>query len=771
MNKIGVHSSLQLAWLLANKEACLSGSEFIEPIHMFLACLSIMDDCFHEEADALKISFEEMREVREFARVARVDTELRSDVITEVRRELAKKLRKRGVERELVRLHRSDDSRRLFSAAGTLAAQEGAEKANIKHLFLALLSHWPADTEIAAVSVDALIQTLGYSDGRREKIGPDKKPASPTPLLDEFGRDLTALARAGRLPLFVGRKKEITALVRYLQRTSKRNVIILGEAGVGKTAIVEGLAQRLAGQEVPAFLRSLRIIQIRISDILAGTQFRGDMEKRVNSIVEEAVSDTDIVLFIDEIHLAVHAGAGSPIDVANLLKPALARDDFRCIGATTFDEFERSVKADSALRRRFQVIWVAEPLRDDALEICEHWARRIEERQQVTIDNESIAAAVDLSTELVRDRFLPDKAIDLLENAAVLVKLPTLSGRASYPMKEKPAVQIQHIKAALEEQFGISADRGRILDLEGVEALWKAEIVGQEAAMRSVLQDLRAMTDAHIQRPGPLSVMLFTGPTGTGKTLAADCLGRAIFMNRPQAIARFNMNEFKERHELARLIGAPPGFIGHDQPGGLIRFVESNPQGLIVLDEMEKAHPEIQDYFLQIFDRGEARDTKGRLIDFKPYIFIMACNTLREEKRPGPIGFSAPHDKEISAKGKPVDGINKYFRREFLARISSIIEFVGLQSSDYVKLLEKRLSELNEAMAVEHECKLKMTETAKSQFVNYCISQPDGCRGFNRFFDQMVAIPSRRRAASKKLHCVEIERFENYEPLFASFDA
>jgi len=770
MRKIGVHPSLQLTCALANREAHSSGSALIEPIHFFLACLLIIDDCFHEQGNALGFPHEEIRKIVDTAGEALRASGLTGEVVTVLRRELTKTLRQRDVVSEPVMLHRSEESRALFHDAIADASRTGAEAVSMKHLFDVLLDRLPdKPSALGRMHADALIHSLGFRPEKTLGTTPQRAGGPPnSPLLDALGRDLTGLARADLLPPVVGRKKEITAIARYLQRTTKRNVLIVGEAGVGKTAVVEGLAQKIAKKEVPLFLQSLRIVQVNISDLVAGTSYRGEMEKRMKSMIAEATNDPNLILFIDEIHLAVRAGTGngSPMDISSMLKPALSRDDFRCIGATTFDEYERYIKPDGALRRRFQMIRIGEPDRDESVRICMEWARRIEDRQQVVIAEESVRAAVDLSLELIRGRFLPDKAIDLLENAAVLVKVSTLSEHGALPSKETPTVQVQHIKAVLEEQFGISADMSGTMDLKGVEAHLRSEIVGQESAIRLILQELRAVLTRRERRQGPLSVLLLTGPTGTGKTLAADTLGRALFEKKPEAVGRFNMNEFKERHELARLIGAPPGFIGHEQPGPLFRFAETNPQGVIILDEMEKAHPEIKDYFLEIFDRGEARDAKGRMVDFRPYLFILACNIPGRRELPGPIGFTSAREADAASHDRNADDtLHRYFRREFLARISRIVEFGDLVLSDYLTILERRLLVLSRDIQEEFKGVVQMTDAAKGQFAGRCVEQPDGGRGFGRLFDQLIAMPLRECATRRPEKRIQLKGFVGNEPV------
>lgn len=742
-----IHPSLQLSWVLANREAHFSGSSTIEPIHFLVALLLLMDDYYLQDAKAMGMPNGVIEEIASFSAVARKIVAIPDVRITAIRRELTKFMRRVSHIPDPVILHRSSESRALFQDAAKRAADRGHDTINLVHLLEALLERIPpigsAKSGERFISlVEKLRSQVKFSSvdpPGQERTGSGGR----TSFLDELGRDLTSLARSDRLPPVVGRKKEITTLARYLLRTTKRNVLIIGEAGVGKTAIVEGFVQKIATGRVPEFLQSLRVIQINVSDLVAGTQHRGDMESRIKHVIQEATGNPNVVLFLDEIHLIVKAGSGggAPMDIAAILKPALSRDDFRCIGATTVDEFERHIKGDVALLRRFQILKVPEPTKDEALQMCAAWARRVERLQDVVFAEETVSAAVELSMEFIRGRSLPDKAIDLLENAAVLVKISSLSGEVVPMLKTLPKVKREHIVSIIEEQYGVTVNKSEFLAAEEIKKVLQKEIIGQDLAIAELTQEIVAIGSKTEIGEGPVGVFLFTGPTGTGKTFTAECLGKAVFRDDRNAVIRFNMNEFKERHEIARLIGAPPGFVGHDQLGALFKFAEGNSQGLIILDEMEKAHPEIQDYFLQIFDKGEAQDSRGRKVDLRPYIFVMTCNLVTGPTRTR-IGFGAQDGAQIEVKKSSIQNVlSQYFRNEFLARIRRIIEFQKFGQAGYFELLRRSIVVLVEKLEREHSVSFQMTDTAKSQFTDICIDQTDGCRGFKRLFDRHISIP------------------------------
>ncbi|HEX8475543.1 MAG TPA: ATP-dependent Clp protease ATP-binding subunit [Pyrinomonadaceae bacterium] len=739
--RINVHLSLHLAWGIASVEAMRSGSTLIEPEHFLLSVLSIVDGVYPD--DLFELTPESRVEIKSAAAQCREVMQMSADEVTRARRELRKALHIRGADASTLRmLHRSPASHTLFEKAMRRAVDERAVELTIVHLLKELMANPPKDASLFSQYSQAAghegAASTSYINDHTEQSEHDK-PA--TPVIDEMGLDLTALARAGRLAPVVGRKQEMTAVARFLQRTTKRNVILTGEAGVGKTAIVEGLAQRLVAENAPEFLRALRIVQINVADLVAGTKYRGEMEGRVRRLMDEAVSDPHLVLFFDEIHLMMNAGAGgdSPLDIANILKSALARDDFRCLGATTTEEFERYVKPDAAFMRRFQVLQVPEPDEEAALEICRQWAQRITSLQKVKVDDEAVEAAVRLSALHIRGRALPDKAIDLLENAAAYTKITSITFSSALPPGIAPRIGRQEIIDVLEEQYGVSVSAARALDVAQLAAVLQNELIGQDAAVAEITDALRARTANTSNAPRPLGVFLFTGATGVGKTFTAELMARAFFGREAGAFFRINMNEYKERHELSRLTGAAPGFIGHERRGALFSFAADHPQGLILLDEMEKAHPEIQDYFLQIFDKGEAMDSRGRKGDFRHHIFVMTCNVVAEasKRRIGLIN----NDPEAPSPNALTEQLAKTFRREFLARIDRIVSFRSLDADDFCELCDRNLASLRERVEREHGIRLEVEEDARRHLCTKGAAQDEGVRGFNRLYERTLEAP------------------------------
>lgn len=744
---LDVDPVLQLMWAVANGEACRSGSRQIEPVHFLLAVLKIADHAAGRDAEMISLPSHVRQALPWAAAACRAALGMTDRQITASRRALSAELRKGDGQNQVRRLDRSEEAHELFHRASVRAAATSSGVLEGRHMAEELACEPPP------VGLPFLLRSEARSEGAGRHRPPVEEDAwvtpeelnptperSVTPRLDELGRDITALAKQGRLSSVVGRDGEIAAVARYLHRTQKRNVILTGDAGVGKTAIVEGLAQWLVSPEVSVHLQGLRIVQLNVGDLIAGTTYRGDMERRVQEILGEAIAEPDLVLFLDEIHLVMKAGGGgeSPLDAANLLKPALAREDFRCIGATTTDEFDLHVRRDAAFARRFQEILVREPSTEATLEICRHRAKRIEAVQGVTIENDAIEAAVTLSTRHIFGQAQPDKALDLLENAAAAV---TVSSVRSRQPRRRRRVHIDEsaIKVTLQEQGGLGLARWQTLDVPAVRSLLDLELVGQGPAAASLLEALAALAAHDDASQRPLGVLMFTGPSGVGKTHTAECIARALFAGREAAFGRLNMSEYKERHELARLIGAPPGYVGHDQPAALFRLLSASPQGLVLLDEMDKAHREIQDYFLQVFDKGEATDPRGRRANFRGRLIIMTCNVGVDARVGGSDAASA--GSRTGPFSAPTPTLREHFGADFLGRADAVIEFEPLAVDDYERLIGRHAEALHRRLSSEWGVALRVDDTVGRHLASCGRAQPDGVRGLFRLFDRKVAGP------------------------------
>ncbi len=581
---------------------------------------------------------------------------------------------------------------------------------------------------------------------------------SKTPTLDQFGRDLTAEARAGKLDPAAGREREIRRVLTVLGRRQKNNPVLIGEPGVGKTAIVEGIARRIIEGNVPAHLRNARIVALSMGSIVAGAMFRGQFEERIKQVLEEVQQSPNIILFIDELHTVVGAGAAEgAVGAGDLLKPALARGEVRCIGATTLDEYRKHIEKDAALERRFQPIMVGEPSVEEAIAMLRTVRENYEHHHDVKITDEAIDAAVRLSDRYINDRFLPDKAIDVMDEAASALRLEAIErgllGPETVSDLEKQIAEIQAEKeaAALAEEYERAAtlrqrelqvqeqleqahakagqvatmmvrpeDVAKVVEgwtgvpvsqmleseranLRHLEADLQQRVIGQNEAISAVARAIRRSRAGLKDPQRPIGSFLFMGPTGVGKTELARALAATIFGSE-DAMIRLDMSEYMEPHTVSRLFGSPPGYVGHDEGGQLTEQVRRRPYSVILLDEVEKAHPEVFNALLQIMDDGRLTDGQGRTVDFKNTLVIMTSNVATPElKRAATIGFlptrwgeatNERDSEEAQRKSKAIEGLKRAFRPEFLNRIDQIVVFHPLGRAELRQIIDLLLAKV-----------------------------------------------------------------------------
>lgn len=548
-------------------------------------------------------------------------------------------------------------------------------------------------------------------------------------LIDKLGTDLTAEARNGTIDLVVGRDREIERLIQILARRKKNNPILVGEAGVGKTAIVEGLALRMAAGEVPSMLQHKRLVALDIAALVAGTKFRGEFEERMQQLIDELRNTNDTILFIDEIHTIVGSGASQgSLDVANILKPALARGELQTIGATTFDEYRDNIERDAALARRFQRIQVDQPSAEVSLGILRKVAPHYEQHHGVSYTDEALQAAVSLSIRYQSDRQLPDKAIDLIDEAGAQANLRT---DASSKAIDRAAIE-QLITAATGipiERIG-GSEQQRLL---GLKNYLEGRVIGQpEAVNRIAASILRARTglrEAH----RPIGVFLFVGPTGVGKTLLAKELSRWLF-DEHRGLIRLDMSEYAEKHSIARLIGSPPGYVGYGEGGLLTEAVRRQPYAVVLLDEIEKAHRELFHTLLQLFDEGQLTDGSGRKVDFRNTLIVMTSNIgSREARSNRPMGFTAPtsNEQHKASKVPYQKALEQTFAPELLNRIDEVICFRSLTSDDVAQIIDLELGHLTRrSRAMGYT--LRITQRAKQRLAGLGYRLEDGARALKR---------------------------------------
>jgi len=565
----------------------------------------------------------------------------------------------------------------------------------------------------------------------------DSTHRMPTPLLDKYGRDLTEQAREAKIGPAIGRDKEIRIIARTLTRSKKNNPLLLGDSGVGKTAVIEGLAYNIAHGLAPKFLLNRRIVQIEIGMLVAGTSLRGQFEERIVGIVDEAKNAPDVILFIDEIHTIVGAGdtIDSNLDAANILKPALARGEITCIGATTFEEYRKAIAKDPALDRRFRTIDIGEQSVSESLVVVNNVYQRYEEHHKVTILPEAREAAVRLSDRYMRDRRLPDKALDLLDEACARLVIQSTTGEEETTGPRE--VTAHTVTEVLSEWTGIPVseltanERKRFAHM--ADAL-RERVIGQEHAV-TVLSDAIKASRAGLGDPRrPVGVFLFLGPSGVGKTELAKTLAAFLF-NDENAIIRLDMSEFHDEHTVARLIGAPPGYKGMEQGGQLTEALRRKPFSVVLLDEVEKAAPEVFDIFLQVFDEGRLTDSQGATVDARHSAWIMTSNIGTGDVGKG-LGFGATPDQLPDYDFH----LKKHFRPEFLNRLDEVVVFSPLTAEALNGILDLQLRDVRERL-VEQKLTLTLDDGARELLLTEGYDPANGARPLRRAIERLLTRP------------------------------
>ncbi|MCX6017005.1 MAG: ATP-dependent Clp protease ATP-binding subunit [Chloroflexi bacterium] len=598
-----------------------------------------------------------------------------------------------------------------------------------------------------------------------------KKERAKTPSLDQLATDLTALAEGGKLDPVIGRETEIERVIQVLARRTKNNPCLIGEPGVGKTAIIEGLAQRIVAGQTPEPLLGKRVMQLDVGSLVAGTMYRGQFEERLKRVIDE-VKSSDTILFIDEVHMLVGAGAaGSSVDAANILKPALARGEFQCIGATTLNEYRKHIESDAALERRFQPVYVDEPTPEMTIEILAGVKGAYEAHHKLRISDEAVKAAVQFSSRYVPDRFLPDKAIDLIDESASRVRmykspqsinlqkafrdLRNLEKQRQHAMDDSRDDEVTDLRAqeaALQEQidalrnnFDHKAEGPEVNpdDIAEVVAMWTGipvrriaateqeklthleeelhkRIIGQDEAVVAIAKAMRRARVGLKDPKRPLGSFIFLGPTGVGKTELTKALAEQMFGSE-DALLTLDMSEFMERHTVARLVGAPPGYVGYEDAGQLTEAIRRRPYTIVVFDEIEKAHPEVFNMLLQIMEEGRLSDARGRKVDFRNACIIMTSNVGAEMiKREAKLGFALKKDeiKEVEqqfseVKQKLLDQLKRVFRPEFLNRVDATIVFRSLTKEQIGQIVTLELNKVQKRLG-EHNLTLDVSDEAKA---------------------------------------------------------
>ncbi|HHY90266.1 MAG TPA: ATP-dependent Clp protease ATP-binding subunit, partial [Clostridiales bacterium] len=644
---------------------------------------------------------------------------------------------------------------------------------------------------------EEILKQLGTSPAKdmMDNAEPYVANRQSTPTLDRYGRDLTEMAREGKLDPVVGREREIERVIQILSRRTKNNPCLIGEPGVGKTAIAEGLAQRIVEGNIPEILKDKRVVSLDLASMVAGAKYRGEFEERLKKIMEELRQAGDVILFIDEMHTIIGAGAAEgAIDASNILKPALARGELQAIGATTIDEYRKHIEKDAALERRFQPILVEEPTVEETIEILKGLRDRYEAHHRVKITDEALEAAARLSHRYITDRYLPDKAVDLMDEAASKVRLKavtqpselkTLEEKLEELAKEKEeAISTQDFEKAavirdkekqIREELSRQKDKwktgqtdqitvgeeeiaetvsnwtgipvsklaeGESERLLKMESILHEKVIGQDEAIEAVSRAIRRARVGIKDPKRPIGSFIFLGPTGVGKTELSKALAEALFGD-ADAMIRIDMSEYMEKHTVARLIGAPPGYVGYEEGGQLTEKVRSKPYSVILFDEIEKAHPDVFNVLLQILDDGRATDGKGKVVDFKNTVIIMTSNvgasTIRRQRTLGFAGAVEDEKKDAYEKMKEniMEELRKTFRPEFLNRIDEVIVFHPLEQEHIYQIVDLMVKDLEKKMAALN-VHIEVTEAAKKFLGEKGFDQEYGARPLKRTITRMI---------------------------------
>ncbi|MES0489931.1 MAG: ATP-dependent Clp protease ATP-binding subunit [Leptospirales bacterium] len=760
----------------APKEAKRLGHEYLGPEHILLGLLKTQDSVAIKIMQNLNIDLQELR------------------------KELEKRCEHDGMTL-LVDPGNKDKVQKILEFSREEARKLRHSYIGSEHILLALLRD---TTSIASSSLGSfsityqvirseLNQTLGLpqTPGGFRAQGGTKKESVKTPILDEYARSLTKLAAEKKMDPVIGREQETDRVIQILSRKTKNNPILIGEAGVGKTAVVEGLAQRILSRKVPESLFDKQVYSLDVAALIAGTKYRGEFEDRIKKVMKEVQANKNIILFIDEVHTIIGAGAAEgAVDAANILKPALARGEIQCIGATTLKEYKKYIERDSALERRFQSVIVEEPSVEDTIRILTGLRKSYEKHHGVIYSKESIKSAVRLADRFINDRYLPDKAIDIIDEAGASVRLKSalipkdikeietdvaqmiknknemvklqeyesaaklrdkivskekvLSERMTQwrrDRKEKPIIiEEEHILQVLAEWTGLPAQQLHTSEAErliNMEDEINQSVIGQTEAVEKISRAVKRARTGMKDPKSPIGSFIFLGPTGVGKTELAKSLAEFMFGDE-EALLRYDMSEYMEMHSVSKFIGSPPGYVGYEEGGQLTEAVRRHPYSVLLFDEIEKAHSEIQNILLQLLDEGTLTDTMGNEVDFRETVIILTSNLgARNLMKGGRVGFDEEKTRIDSKKEQVLEELKRHFSPEFLNRVDDVIVFNSLTREDILKIVDLMIDDINMNI-IHQEMFLKLNKEAREYLADKGFSESNGARPLRRLLRKEI---------------------------------